>query len=267
MASNERSTKPLFVINAGLFKTGTASMAKAYGILGLRAYHSLETIDIPEHWGLMEEAAEATWPNAPRARPRAPFTRADWDRVFGGYDAVTDVAAVFAVQLAEAYPESKVVIVERAFDKWEKSFEERVVNPIWDVVGVLVYYVVLPIQGNRAVAAMRKILYGAFGAQNVAEIRARARITYKEYYARVREAVPPERRLEYKLGDGWEPLCQFLGKDVPDVEFPWVNEAEAHAAAQQEQIHIVCLRAWAVLKPWAIGSIGAAVLVGAIYLL
>ena len=34
-----------------------------------------------------------------------------------------------------------------------------------------------------------------------------------------------ERRLEYRLSDGWAPLCQFLGCDVPqDTPFPRVNE-------------------------------------------
>lgn len=36
--------------------------------------------------------------------------------------------------------------------------------------------------------------------------------------------VPAERLLDYKLGDGWEPLCEFLGKDAPSEEFPRLNE-------------------------------------------
>ena len=33
--------------------------------------------------------------------------------------------------------------------------------------------------------------------------------------------------LEYKLGSGWKPLCEFLGKNVPqDVDFSRVNDAE-----------------------------------------
>lgn len=38
----------------------------------------------------------------------------------------------------------------------------------------------------------------------------------------------PDRLLEYKLGSGWEPLCKFLGKPVPDVPFPHVNESATH---------------------------------------
>ncbi|MEW4488810.1 sulfotransferase family protein [Thalassoglobus sp. JC818] len=31
--------------------------------------------------------------------------------------------------------------------------------------------------------------------------------------------------LDLSHGDGWEQLCRFLGKDVPDVEFPHANKA------------------------------------------
>jgi hypothetical protein len=30
-----------------------------------------------------------------------------------------------------------------------------------------------------------------------------------------------------KLSDGWEPLCKFLGKPVPDEPFPRVNDISA----------------------------------------
>ena len=32
--------------------------------------------------------------------------------------------------------------------------------------------------------------------------------------------------LEWTPEDGWEPLCEFLGKEVPKVEFPRLNEGE-----------------------------------------
>jgi hypothetical protein len=41
----------------------------------------------------------------------------------------------------------------------------------------------------------------------------------------VRKVTPPERLLEFDLKDGWRPLYKFLEKDVPDREFPRVNEA------------------------------------------
>ena len=37
--------------------------------------------------------------------------------------------------------------------------------------------------------------------------------------------------LEYKLGTGWEQLCVFLDKPVPEVPFPHRNEADILANA------------------------------------
>lgn len=42
----------------------------------------------------------------------------------------------------------------------------------------------------------------------------------------IRGLVPPERLLEWKVEDGWEPLCKFLGKEVPHGQpFPRRNDS------------------------------------------
>lgn len=38
--------------------------------------------------------------------------------------------------------------------------------------------------------------------------------------------VPPERLLVMQLGDGWEKLCPFLGKEIPDIPYPHRNSTE-----------------------------------------
>ena len=58
------------------------------------------------------------------------------------------------------------------------------------------------------------------------EMRARARPMYREHYELVRKVTPKERLLEYELGSGWEPLCTFLGKPIPDIPFPKSNETD-----------------------------------------
>jgi hypothetical protein len=42
--------------------------------------------------------------------------------------------------------------------------------------------------------------------------------------------LPPERLLVFELGDGWEPLCRFLGKPVPEIPFPQTNTTEEFRA-------------------------------------
>ena len=46
---------------------------------------------------------------------------------------------------------------------------------------------------------------------------------YKAHNAAVKALVPKERLLIYRIGDGWEPICNFLGKPIPDVPFPHKN--------------------------------------------
>ena len=48
---------------------------------------------------------------------------------------------------------------------------------------------------------------------------------FNDYYAELRALVPPENLLEYKMGQGWEPLCEFLEVPVPQgKKFPHVND-------------------------------------------
>ena len=41
--------------------------------------------------------------------------------------------------------------------------------------------------------------------------------------ARVKSLVPPEKLLVYNVKQGWKPLCDFLGCEVPTVAFPHEN--------------------------------------------
>jgi hypothetical protein len=40
------------------------------------------------------------------------------------------------------------------------------------------------------------------------------------------KSIPREKLLVMDIKDGWEPLCKFLGKPVPNEPFPRANEAE-----------------------------------------
>jgi Sulfotransferase domain len=48
---------------------------------------------------------------------------------------------------------------------------------------------------------------------------------YEKHNRRIREIVPPEQLLEFNVKEGWKPLCNFLGHDVPERDFPWRSKA------------------------------------------
>lgn len=157
--------------------------------------------------------------------------RSFWDKLLGHVSATTDAPAnMFAKELIESYPEAKVVLVERDVDKWYPSFEQALIKgletPFLDVI----------LKFDRDTARMlpvarEGIMKGQFGARDTKEYRQNAKEVYNRHYAEIRSLLrdQPERLLEYKLGSGWKPLCDFLGKPVPvEEEFPWINEAAMH---------------------------------------
>lgn len=51
-----------------------------------------------------------------------PWKREDFDQILGGYAACTDFpSAAFPVELAEAYPEAKIILNQRPVELWYKS--------------------------------------------------------------------------------------------------------------------------------------------------
>ena len=46
------------------------------------------------------------------------------------------------------------------------------------------------------------------------------------YHEQVQRNIPEERLLVWNVTDGWEPLCRFLDVEVPDAEFPRLNDSK-----------------------------------------
>ena len=104
---------------------------------------------------------------------------------------------VFLPELLEAYPEAKLIVIERDVDSWYRSMQNTVLTvmpKIWDIPLFFLdteFYV----QWGQ----MMKPADGFFGG-NMAD-PAKAKPAYHAIFAEVRGLVPEgERRLEYKLG-------------------------------------------------------------------
>ena len=53
-----------------------------------------------------------------------------------------------------------------------------------------------------------------------------ATAAYERHNAEVRASVPAARLVDWQAADGWKPLCDALGVDVPDEPFPHLNTRE-----------------------------------------
>lgn len=189
---------PLKVIGAGLGRTGTASLKVAIERLGIgRCYHMGEMIAHIEH--------AAMWINASRGE-------ADWDALLADYAATVDYPACnFWQELAERYPEAKILLSVRDANQWFESTQETIFAP-------------------HFVEHMRNGPFKELGERVVwSEFQGRMHdrdfmVPYFENrIEEIKRSVPAERLLVYEVKQGWEPLCEFLDVRVPEEPFPRVN--------------------------------------------
>ncbi|TQV99397.1 hypothetical protein V2A60_004875 [Cordyceps javanica] len=210
----------------GMARTGTASLGAALNMLGIdRVHHGMTTVREDWQWEILERAADATFSNLPSYTGK-PFTRADWDELLCHYDAATDIASFYANSLIAAYPDAKVILVERDIDRWHQSI--RVLFEPWTHWTIRQFaFICGPMARTKSAITNYKLAMGWTGSAKPKDLLKNSRAAYVKHYEDIRASVPPQQLLEYKLTDGWEPLAAFLGKSAPgpDVKFPHINDA------------------------------------------
>lgn len=262
MAEPKREMK---VLALGLPRTGSMSLAAALTRLGYaNVYHASEAMHRDRDWAILDLACDAHFECLPTYSPGHEFGREQWDLVFGASEAATDAASVFAAQLIRAYPGARVVLTRRDFDAWERSVFDGLVPVMWSAAATFHLNFVEYWAGYKGGAAGRKMIKGLFGVADISDARPKAREAYDRHHRVIESMVPPEQLLFYEMGQGWGPLCEFLGKEVPrdaegnEMEFPRLNEVDnLRALARERMVKNVQLAAWALL-PYFVGLIGVA---------
>jgi hypothetical protein len=188
----------LKIIGAGMGRTGTASLKVALETLNIgKCYHMTEVLKNPEYIRYWINAAEGS---------------ADWDKIYSGYSATVDNPGCnYWKELAAYYPEAKVILTTRDANMWFDSTNETI----------------------HSVEFARFMKNSAFGEmiQKTMWDRMDNRMQDREYMveffnkrsAEIIDSIAAERLLVYRVGDGWEPLCEFLDVPVPDMDFPHIN--------------------------------------------
>jgi hypothetical protein len=123
------------------------------------------------------------------------------------YDAVSDIPiAPFYPQLDEAYPGSKFILTVRNVDDWLKSIEKWLA--IWE-------------DPDEYALRARILVFGVHTFH-----AGRMRYVYEKHITDVQQYFKdrPGDLLIMNIceRDGWEKLCPFLNKPVPDRPFPFV---------------------------------------------
>ncbi|KAM0342408.1 hypothetical protein ACHAPU_009595 [Fusarium lateritium] len=204
----------------------------ALQILGyLNVHHGWEASereDLQWQWPILDRACDATYPNISTYHGK-PFSRDEWDEVFGEYDAVSDIASFFAESLIPAYPDAKVILVERDIEKWYPSMCS-VVKGSSSATRRAFAIKIGKLSGYNSPGPCFKMHQGWSRSPSPDDTIEHLKTAYVRHYRYVRDNVPSEQLLDFKLSQGWEPLCEFLGREIPDVPFPHVNDSAEYAA-------------------------------------
>lgn len=194
------------VIGVGMGRTGTTSIQRALEELGYRAYN-FESIMREDHFDAWRRLAEG-------------IEDPDWSTLFRGYDAsISWPACFFYEELMEAYPGAKFILTTRDPERWAES-----VARVSKIIATVRKARFIP-RARRMAALMDALIVPVLGSMPVEKERAIP--AFERHNAAVEAYIPPEKLLVYEVKDGWDPLCGFLGKPIPDVPFPYENQGDA----------------------------------------
>lgn len=189
----------LKVIGSGLGRTGTMSTKLALEQLGFApCHHMVEVFLHPDSVPLWIDAGNG---------------KGNWDAMFEGYSAMVDhPGCAYWRELADHYPDAKILHTVRDPDKWFDSTQATIFNPD------------RPGPPGGPMKTFFDQLYAWYGG----DMHDRGFMTdfFRRHTEAVVAGVPKERLLVFNVTEGWAPLCNFLGVAVPDGPYPRENSTE-----------------------------------------
>jgi sulfotransferase family protein len=202
------------LIGAGFGRTGTLSMKVALEQLGYGpCYHMTEVFEHPDRIALFRAAAAGE--------------PVDWDAVFAGYESTVDWPGVsFWRELVARYPDAKVLLTVRDPERWYASVRSTI-HPAAHPDSPELRALAAAMPGIAEGRELTDLLIWEREFSGRGDDPEYVKRVFTEHNAAVRREVPADRLLVYRVGDGWEPLCAFLGVPVPDEPFPHLNDGDS----------------------------------------
>ena len=196
------------IICAGYAKTGTKSITNALRYLGFTVFDWEEqTFDFLDHWVDVFQNG----------------TKPDFRAVYQNADVCVDMPGTFFYEeILEAFPDCKVILSERDEDSWIKSY----VNQL-ESISAARYWYTIPRYLLSPTARKVKNIVNSYGNAVFGSCNPKSTYVFRKRYRihnhRVKSVVPADKLLVYNVKQGWKPLCDFLGCEVPTVAFPHEN--------------------------------------------
>ena len=209
----------LQIIGAGYGRTGTLSLKHALEELGYPCYHMEEVLNTKQnkdHLNFWLDVAESER-----------GSQHNWSEVFENYSATVDNPGCCVYQeLLDSYTDAKVILSlhPKGPEAWYESTMSTIYffGSAWEG-SVLSFLIPFFRRFNR----MAQLLIWDRSHQGTMNDKSAALERYTSHIEEVKARVPKHQLLIFTVDQGWEPLCTFLQKDIPDQAFPRVNDKES----------------------------------------
>src|SRR5437667_6922343 len=190
------------IFGIGLSKTGTTSLANALQILGYKTKDNMGVVNYATH----------------------DLSSVDLE-VVEAYDALTDTPIPsFYRELDARYPGSRFILTVRDSDEWLKSCKKQFTQRFAEV----------------QTDAHKRLFLDLYGTDVFDEQRFAS--GYQKFVDGVRDYFKDRPgdllTINVAAGEGWDKLCRFLERPVPDIPFPKANVTQVRWMGIDEVIAV-----------------------------
>ncbi len=191
-------------------RTGSRSAAYAACMLGIRTCHNTLY-----HYQMMDDWLYRCY--------RGEYAES---MIIKTYDWIGQLPAAIWQNLFCEFPDAGFVLCVRPIEAWATRAERHHLKPNTYLLNKDMRNAPLSLRGfNRL---------GQIGMTNWNRKHWINR--YQFHNEHVQHVIPKDQLLVMNVfeGDGWQKICQFLDKDVPDLPFPWVKRGGNSKLKEQE---------------------------------
>ena len=203
------------VICAGWGRTGTRSLKYALEHLNGQPSYHMQNI-------LLSKTDATKWHDSIFQKNE----KFDWEDIFKGYGACLDFPSCnYYKELMEEYPDAKVILTVRDSESWIKSWNvlnNKILKSFTFRFLAKIPYTSFKLQKD----IHNKMILGVNGAFKGALTDKDKMIEFEKWNKSVIDYVPKDRLLVYEVKEGWEPICNFLNKPIPNIPFPYKNKTK-----------------------------------------
>ena len=256
-SDKEEKPKGIQVICPGLGRTGTLSLTQALEILGHKPYHFVD----------FRHAAQ--WADFCRNQKDGKATADDlMDLIVNdGYTAILENPTCDIYQeFLRRFPDAKVVLTvrdspEKFESSWKILFETMSVTEQDFSLTFPSFFQWIPL--FRHLREIRPFMGTTHLTLGRGELTHGWRNKpdgwlakqYTRHNEHIQQHVPSKQLLVFNVKEGWKPLCDFLGCDIPDVPFPHSKQNDTKALKQLKREFEIAVYAWIPVAVAITGSV------------